>query len=171
MADPNSNVNNNSELRSTFAELRSKSVDSGVGHLVLINGGAAIALLAFLQAVWEKSPDLSAIVLIPITVFACGAAAAGCANFLRYNCSLSCEQQVPGNKELETKYRMWETWSWRIQWLAVLLFALGSVIIATGTAVLLCKTLLQLAVLMEILVAVIGGVAIYVLLRRVFPRK
>ena len=104
-----------SDSKTKLAEIRSKSVDSGIGHLVLINGGAAVALLAFLQAVWRESPDLSAIVLIPIIVFAGGAAAAGCTNYFRYNCSLSCEQQAPGNGELEGKYKMWEALSWRIQ--------------------------------------------------------
>jgi hypothetical protein len=139
--------------------------------LVLINGGAAAALLAFLQAVWGKSPDLSAIVLIPIMVFAFGAAAAGCVNYLRYNCSLSCEQQHDGDKPLAERYKLWETWSWRIQWLAALLFVLGAVTITLGTAVILCKTLLQLAVLVELLVVGVGVAAICIVLRCFFPRK
>ena len=108
------------------AGLRSATVDKAVGHLVVINGGAAVALLAFLQAVWGKYPDLSAIVLIPILVFTCGAGPGRMHQFLPLHSSLYCEQKCQTDEksqkekfdELLRKHEFWTTWSWRFHWLS-----------------------------------------------------
>ncbi len=43
-----------------------------VKALLLINGGGAVSLLAFLQAVWDREPDLARITLVGIALMSLG---------------------------------------------------------------------------------------------------
>ena len=150
---------------------RSATVDRGVGHLVVINGGGAAALLAFLQAVWDKDANLAAIVLLPLFVFALGTATAGAINLFRYKSSLLSEHYKQSQKEdLRPKQERWTRWSEGFQWSAVALFVLGAFTVTVGAALILAKMTLTFAISAEVLVVVVVASAICLLLRFLLPR-
>lgn len=71
-------------------ERRDKMAAEWFRTLLLLNGGAAVALLAFLQAIWKEP---SAIPLVPFVlkslfIFAIGAAAAQCVETFVTFCAL-----------------------------------------------------------------------------------
>ena len=55
----------------------------GIKSLLLINGGGAVALLAFLQQVWSKHPELIVPVLFALTFLTLGLALTAPMNFVR----------------------------------------------------------------------------------------
>ena len=65
---------NSPGLSPGFSLARAAITTEGVRGLFLLNGGGALALLAFLQAVWEKHPALAKLALIGIGTFAVGLA-------------------------------------------------------------------------------------------------
>ena len=58
-----------------------------VKALLIINGGGAVALLAFLQAIWVPSRELAKPTIIAVTLLAAGALAAAAFHLLRYHAS------------------------------------------------------------------------------------
>ena len=60
----------------------------GIRGLVLLNGGGAVALLAFLQAVWGKIPELVPSIVYAMIPLVVGAACAVAVHFLRIQTSL-----------------------------------------------------------------------------------
>ena len=59
----------------------------GVKALVLMNGGGSVALLAFLQAVWDKAPALIGYSLAGLACLVVGVALAGLVQFFRVHTS------------------------------------------------------------------------------------
>lgn len=61
-------------------------VGEGAKGLILINGGGAVALAAFLQAIWDKTrvDPLRSAILTGITWLVIGTAIASTSFFLRY---------------------------------------------------------------------------------------
>lgn len=57
-----------------------------------MNGGGAVALLAFLQAIWSKEPALINYVLWGLGFLVVGVALAGLVHFFRYHTSLATQQ-------------------------------------------------------------------------------
>ena len=55
--------------------------------ILIINGGAAVALLAFLKEIWGKDPQLSRFVIVTVVILSFGVACAGISNWLRYETS------------------------------------------------------------------------------------
>ena len=54
-----------------------------------MNGGGAVALLAFLQAIWKKDQVLSQYVLVGLSAIAVGVLLGGLVQFFRYHASFS----------------------------------------------------------------------------------
>ncbi len=79
-----------------FTRQRDEASKEGVRGLLIINGGGAVALLAFLQAIWPKYPLLSGYVVFGIAVLALGVLCAGLAPFLRYHASYNAQKQNRG---------------------------------------------------------------------------
>jgi len=67
-----------------FTQQRNEASREGIRGLLIINGGGAVALLAFLQAIWQQDKIFAEYIIIGISVLALGVVIAGAANFLRY---------------------------------------------------------------------------------------
>jgi hypothetical protein len=63
---------------------RTEVITEGVKGLFVMNGGGAVALLAFLQAIWKDQPALANFVLRGIAIMALGLFLAGFVNLFRY---------------------------------------------------------------------------------------
>lgn len=100
-----------------FHSVRSEITTEGVKGLFLMNGGGSVALLAFLQAVWEKQPQLAKFVLIGVGVMAFGLFLAGFVNFFRYHASLNFQAD---NKKL---YQFFRVLSFLFQYGSLVAFA------------------------------------------------
>lgn len=72
-----------------FTEQRNDALREGVKGLLLINGGAATAMLAFLQATWTTKPQLAKYIVGCIALLALGLFLAGLVQFFRYQASFS----------------------------------------------------------------------------------
>ncbi len=74
---------------------RDGMAEQGLKALLLLNGGGAVALLAFLQAIWIKHA-MSALVAWIVAALVClvlGAAIAGAVHFLRYMASMTYQKE------------------------------------------------------------------------------
>jgi hypothetical protein len=78
-----------------LTELRAQGVIEGTKGLLLINGGGAVALAAFLQAVWDKAFALRPWLLWAIAVLTAGVAFASATFFARYLHGLSPKSVKP----------------------------------------------------------------------------
>ena len=72
-----------------FTEQRNDALREGVKGLFLMNGGGAVAMLAFLQAIWTDKPQLAKYVVVSITFLAAGVFLAGVVQFFRYHASFN----------------------------------------------------------------------------------
>ncbi len=90
-----------------------------------MNGGAAVAMLAFLQAIWTDNPSLSRYVVIGTAVFSFGVALAGIVQLIRYSASFNLQ---------EGKRNRWQVL--RCSYLAA---AYGSIVVfIIGVGVIVC---------------------------------
>ena len=64
-------------------ELRSEMMNQGVRGLFLINGGATVALLAFLQQIWNTNQELVAPILSSLEWLVYGVIVTATVNFAR----------------------------------------------------------------------------------------
>jgi hypothetical protein len=149
------------------ADRQSATLDAGVAHLLVMNGGAAVALLAFLQASWIKDPDLAAIVLLPLFFFGLGTAASGVVNLLRYKASrLSTDCRETGSAKLKRDQERWSRCSQAIQCLAPGLFVLGILTLTIGASLALAGTRLLFTLIAELFLAIAGSVGFTCLILR-----
>ena len=72
-----------------FTEQRNDALREGVKGLLLINGGGATAMLAFLQAIWPTQQLMAKYVVVCIACLAFGLCLAGAVQFFRYQASFS----------------------------------------------------------------------------------
>lgn len=72
-----------------FTEQRNEALGEGVKGLFLMNGGGAVAMLAFLQAIWKDQPLLAKYVVVSIAFLAAGVFLAGLVQFFRYHASFN----------------------------------------------------------------------------------
>ena len=72
-----------------FTEQRNEALREGVKGLLLINGGGATAMLAFLQATWTTKPQLAKYVVGCVALLAVGLFLAGLVQFFRYQASFA----------------------------------------------------------------------------------
>lgn len=66
--------------------------------LLLLNGGAAIAVLAFAEAVYEKKPDIIRFLVVPLVMLALGALGAALVGYCRYYASFYHQTEGAGSK-------------------------------------------------------------------------
>lgn len=71
------------ELDKFFFTCQNETANQAVKGLLVINGGATIALLAFLQAIWKDDVALARHITIAIGIFCVGLAFAGASSFFR----------------------------------------------------------------------------------------
>lgn len=102
---------NNRLEPSDFTRQRDEANREGVRGLLIINGGGAVALLAFLQAIWPDNKLLAKYVVIGIGAFAIGVFLAGLSNFLRYHASFNFQA---GNRERWLLFRRGYIGCWYI---------------------------------------------------------
>lgn len=62
---------------------RAQVMTEGVNGLFIINGGGAVALLGFLQAIWKQDPALARLTLIGLAFLSTGIVFAAVVNFIR----------------------------------------------------------------------------------------
>lgn len=70
-----------------LTDQRNDAMREGVKALVLMNGGGAVALLAFLQAIWHKDPVLSAWIVGGLAFLVVGVGLAGLVHLFRVHTS------------------------------------------------------------------------------------
>lgn len=93
--------------------------------LGLMNGGAAVALLAFIQAIWKDGPELVVWVAYSLITFAAGLALATIIPQLREATVLNWRSNEPKARVYQFSYRF-------VAKLSVLSFLIGVVIVAYG---------------------------------------
>ena len=86
-------TNQNNTARDVRAEIYTK----GVTAALLINGGAAIALLTFLQTVWDKKEAPVNTILVALGLLASGVFCAALVHPLRYWDALRCQYGPEGS--------------------------------------------------------------------------
>ena len=74
---------------------RDSMAEQGLKAQLLLNGGGAVALLAFLQAIWIKEAMLALVpwIVTAILSLVLGAATAGAVHFLRYMASMTYQKE------------------------------------------------------------------------------
>jgi len=109
-----------------FHAVRAEVTTEGVKGLFMMNGGGAVALLAFLQAVWEKQPQLAKFALAGIAAMSLGLVLAGLINFFRYHASFNFQA---GNK---LRYKVFRFLSISFQYGSLVAFAFACAILVWG---------------------------------------
>lgn len=112
----------------THAVRRDGMAEQGLKALLLLNGGGAVALLAFLQAVWVKEGMLALVpwIVVAISCLVLGAATAGAVHFLRYITSITYQKDGADEGRKMTKIHGWATV------IPFVFFLLGMAVVATG---------------------------------------
>lgn len=75
-----------------FTNQRNADIAQAVKGLFIINGGAALALLAFFKDVWNNQPGLARTILWSIGFLVVGVALAGGVHLVRYIASIRHQQ-------------------------------------------------------------------------------
>ena len=75
-----------------FTHQRNEDIREGIKGLLLINGGGATAMLAFLQATWSTRPQISCYVAVCIGCMGVGLAFAALVPFFRYHASFAVQE-------------------------------------------------------------------------------
>lgn len=107
-------------------DARMQMGNESVRGLFLVNGGGAIALLAFLQEIWIPEPGLAQWILYGLLAFTIGVTLAAPINLIRAQSSLF-HQYGPAKKgEFRRKAYLVLTW------LSVACFAFGCTLVIIG---------------------------------------
>jgi len=109
-----------------FTQQRNEASREGIRGLLIINGGGAVALLAFLQAIWQQDKLLAKYIVIGISVLSLGVVVAGAANFLRYHASFNFQS---GNMERWLLFRRSYISCW---YLSLVCFLIGLGVVVLG---------------------------------------
>ena len=109
-----------------YHSIRADIEHQGVRGLLIINGGAAVSLLAFLQAIWDKDSELAKITIYGILFFTIGVFSAASINLFRYHTSLAAQQKK------RKKHRIYFNLSYLFRYLALFMFGTGIFVIITG---------------------------------------
>ncbi len=104
---------------------RDRMWEQGARLIALMHGGAAVALLAFVQAIWKDAPELVGWVAAGLVAFALGLALASVIPLIR-------EVTVLNWKSNEGKARKYQSYYRRAASLSVMFFLSGVAIVAFG---------------------------------------
>lgn len=113
-----------------YTRQRAEITTQGIRSLLLINGGGAAALLAFLQAIWNEDPALAEHVVTAIAWLAGGVVVAGASFFLRYHTSFAMQQYGRESKWYKFLSYM-SVFSWYVSLAA---FVMGLYWVVTGAS-------------------------------------
>lgn len=111
---------------SDFTKQRNEALREGVRGLFVMNGGGAVAMLAFLQAILKDQPLLAKYVVASIAFLAVGVFLAGLVQFFRYHAS----SNLQGG-------RLWAFWTYQVLYLAaaygsLAAFLVGLLVVVSG---------------------------------------
>jgi len=109
-----------------FTDQRNDALREGVKGLFLINGGGAVAMLAFLQAIWKENAYLAKHVVAGIAFFSIGVLLAGLVQFLRYHASFS----LQGGRNCA--FRIYQRLYLTAAYSSLAAFLVGASIVASG---------------------------------------
>jgi hypothetical protein len=87
-----------------FTEQRNDALREGVKGLLLINGGGATAMLAFLQATWATKPQLAKYIVGCLAFLAGGLFLAGLVQMFRYQASFNFQSGRSASKIFRCLY-------------------------------------------------------------------
>lgn len=122
----NDNLSTAGSTRGGSLEQRTEIASQGMRGLFLINGGGAVALLAFLQSAWTINPVLIPYIASGITSLTIGLAFAAAVPFIRIAASLNYE---PGNVDGGRYYSFWHRF---LEKLSILAFIVGIFVVVIG---------------------------------------
>lgn len=107
---------------------RDGMAEQGLKALLVLNGGGAVALLAFLQAIWVKEAMLALVfwIVVAIACLVLGAATAGAVHFVRYTASMTYQTEGIDEGRKITRVHWWATSA------SFVFFLLGMVIVVIG---------------------------------------
>ena len=106
-------------------EHRAEILNQAFRGLLAIQGGGAVALLAFLQATGDKNPALSKVILIGILFLVVGLALAVLFMTFRYHTSLEDQRGNP-------KWKDWRRWVFRFLYGSVASFVIAMLVLIIG---------------------------------------
>ena len=107
-----------------LTELRAAVFTDGMKQLVLVNGGGAVALLAFLQAIWSTEPKLARVVLLGTGWMLSGVIVLLPIPFIRVLHSNAAEKIRNKNPDANTRTRLWYFYN-ALPYVSALAFAVG----------------------------------------------
>jgi hypothetical protein len=106
-----------------FTGQRDDAIREGVKGLLLINGGGATAMLAFLQAIWATKPQIAKYVVLCIACLAFGLFLAGLVHLFRYQASFAFQSGMD------------RRWRYRFLYLAAAYGSLGAFLVGIAIVV------------------------------------
>jgi hypothetical protein len=112
-----------------FTEQRNDALREGVKGLFLMNGGGAVAMLAFLQAIWKEDSNLATYVIACIAFFSVGVFLAAMVQFLRYYASFNFQG---GNR---CAYRVYRVLYLMTAYGSLAAFLAGVLVVVSGTLI------------------------------------
>jgi len=107
-------------------EQRTEIASQGMRGLFLINGGGAVALLAFLQSAWTNTPALVPYVASGIVALMLGLVLAAAVSFVRIATSLHYQNE---NFDRARRYSFWHR---LLEKLAIAAFTIGILVVVIG---------------------------------------
>ena len=108
----------------TLTELRATIFTDGMKQLLLVNGGGAVALLAFLQAIWSTDSKLARIVLIGTGWLLGGVIVLLPIPFIRVLHSNAAEKIRKDKPDANTRTRLWYLYN-ALPYVSAVAFAIG----------------------------------------------
>jgi hypothetical protein len=122
MSTENNTLPSYSDFQKESYEYRNQIALAGVKFLIMINGGAAVSLLAFLQAIIETNAELAKVTMIALLVLCAGVATAAACTFVIHQTVVAWQKKRPGAKSLTGLVYMLEA-------ISILTFILGITIL------------------------------------------
>lgn len=108
--------------------VRAEMVHQGIRGLLILNGGACIAVLGFLQALWRTPGEphpLTPYLFWSLLLYALGVLLGSAVFIPRYFCSLRFEQHKKSAKP-------WAAFSWSLQIAPLASFLTGTIVFVVG---------------------------------------
>ena len=122
MSTENNTLPSYSDFQKESYEYRNQIALAGVKFLIMINGGAAVSLLAFLQAIIDTNVELAKVTMIALLVLCAGVATAAACTFVIHQTVAAWQKKRPGAKSLTGLVYMLEA-------ISILTFILGIAIL------------------------------------------
>ena len=126
MSAENTSLPGYSDFQKESYDYRNQIALAGVKFLIMINGGAAVSLLAFLQAIIKTNVELAKVTMIALLVLCTGVAIAAACTFVIHQTVVAWQKKRPSAKTLTGLVYILEATS-------ILMFILGiSILVIFG---------------------------------------